>query len=118
MGDKGLKLSGGQRQRIVIARTILHDPKILILDEATGSLDYHSEALVQNAINEVSKSRTVIVIAHRLSTIINADKIIVLNNGEVIEEGTHRELVKNNGIYEGLYRIQERYYVPPNGVYK
>ena len=117
-GGKGLKMSGGQRQRIVIARTILHGPKILILDEATSSLDYHSEALVQNAINEVSKSRTVIVIAHRLSTIINADKIIVLNNGEVIEEGTHRELVKNNGIYEGLYRIQERYYVPPNGVYK
>lgn len=108
VGDKGLKLSGGQRQRIAIARAILRDPQILILDEATSSLDYHSEAVVQKAINEVSKNRTVIIIAHRLSTVINADKIIVLAHGRVAEEGTHGDLMRKNGTYRALYDSQSR----------
>lgn len=106
VGDKGLKLSGGQRQRIAIARAILRDPKILILDEATSSLDYHSEVVVQQAINTVSKNRTVVVIAHRLSTVINADKIIVLDRFKVAEEGTHGQLMEKKGIYRSLYESQ------------
>jgi len=110
VGDKGLKLSGGQRQRIAIARTILQNAKILILDEATSALDYHSEILVQNAINKISVNKTIIIIAHRLSTIINADKIVLLHDGKIIEEGTHQQLMKNSGLYEGLYRTQEKYH--------
>lgn len=108
VGDKGLKLSGGQRQRLAIARAILRNPQILILDEATSSLDYYSEALVQQAVNTVSKDRTAIVIAHRLSTVINADKIIVLDRGRVAEEGRHDELMRKNGIYKFLYESQQR----------
>lgn len=108
VGDKGLKLSGGQRQRLAIARAILRDPQILILDEATSSLDYRSEALVQSAINAASINRTVIVIAHRLSTVINADKIVVLDHGRIVEEGDHNELMRRNGAYKVLYESQER----------
>lgn len=108
VGDKGLKLSGGQRQRLAIARAMLRDPQILVLDEATSSLDSLSEALVQDAINKVSKNRTVIIIAHRLSTIINANKIFVLDAGRLAEEGTHEELINKGGVYGNLYHAQEK----------
>lgn len=108
VGDKGLKLSGGQRQRLAIARAMLRDPQILILDEATSSLDSLSESLVQEAINRVSRNRTVIIIAHRLSTIINANKIFVLDAGRLVEEGTHEELIDKGGIYRKLYHAQEK----------
>lgn len=106
IGDRGGKLSGGQRQRISIARAILKNPPILILDEATSALDTESERLVQDALNNLMKNRTSIVIAHRLSTIINADEIVVINQGELVEKGTHSELLAKNGIYKKLYDMQ------------
>lgn len=107
VGEKGLQLSGGQKQRIAIARALLKDPKILILDEATSSLDTESETLVQEALNRLMEGRTSLVIAHRLSTILDADKIFVLNNGEVAQSGTHEELSKErSGIYFKLLQKQ------------
>jgi len=103
VGDAGVKLSGGQRQRIAIARAMLRKPEILILDEATSSLDNIAEKNVQTAINKISQNTTVLVIAHRLSTIQNADKIVVLKEGSVSEEGMHEELMRNNGSYYNLY---------------
>ncbi len=103
VGDSGMKLSGGQRQRIAIARAVLRKPEILVLDEATSSLDNIAENNVQKAINQISRNTTVVVIAHRLSTIQNADKIVVLEDGSVQEEGTHKELMENNGLYFNLY---------------
>jgi subfamily B ATP-binding cassette protein MsbA len=107
IGDRGMKLSGGERQRLTIARAVLQNPPILILDEATSSLDTESERLVQDAIISLMQDRTSVVIAHRLSTIRNADDIIVLQKGEIIERGTHDSLIACNGFYKKLVDMQE-----------
>lgn len=108
IGEKGVKLSGGQRQRLAIARAILKDPVILLLDEATSSLDSESEAQVQDALERLMKNRTTFVIAHRLSTVQNADKILVMDEGRIVESGTHGELIGKGGLYEHLYALQFR----------
>lgn len=106
IGDRGGKLSGGQRQRLSIARAVLKNPPIMILDEATSALDTESEKLVQEALDNLMKNRTSIVIAHRLSTIKNADLICVFHEGEIVDGGTHEELLSLNGIYTKLYSMQ------------
>jgi len=106
VGERGVKLSGGERQRVAIARAILKNAPILILDEATSSLDSESESLIQDALHTLMKNKTVIVIAHRLSTIMEMDRIIVLEKGRIVDEGTHDELLKKVGIYQKLWNIQ------------
>jgi subfamily B ATP-binding cassette protein MsbA len=108
VGERGVKLSGGQRQRVSIARAILADPRILVLDEATSSLDSESEALIQDGLRSLRQGRTTFVIAHRLSTIRSADQILVLEHGEIVERGTHGELLVLGGRYKQLYDTQYR----------
>ena len=109
IGERGVRLSGGQRQRIAIARAILADPRVLILDEATSSLDSESEALIQESLRALRRGRTTFVIAHRLSTIISSDQILVLEHGEIIERGTHSDLLTANGRYRQLYDKQYKF---------
>jgi ATP-binding cassette subfamily B protein len=108
VGERGYRLSGGEKQRIALARVILKDPRILVLDEATSSLDSESEALIQDALKRVMAGRTSIVIAHRLSTILAADLILVMDRGKIVERGTHDELIASGGLYSQLYETQFR----------
>lgn len=108
IGERGVRLSGGQKQRLSIARVFLKNPAILILDEATSSLDNTTEILIQQALDELCKGRTTLVVAHRLSTIKNADEIAVISDGEIVEKGTHEQLMEQNGIYANLYKLQFR----------
>jgi ATP-binding cassette subfamily B protein len=106
VGERGLKLSGGEKQRVAIARTILKSPPILMLDEATSALDSHTEKEIQDALERVARERTSLVIAHRLSTVVHADNIIVLDHGEIVEQGTHLELLARGGLYASLWARQ------------
>jgi ATP-binding cassette subfamily B protein len=106
VGERGQKLSGGQRQRLTLARAILRDPAVLVLDEATSAVDNETEAAIQRSLERVSEGRTTIVIAHRLSTVRHAHRIHVLEAGQVIEAGTHEELVEQGGLYAALWRVQ------------
>jgi ATP-binding cassette subfamily B protein len=106
VGERGLKLSGGEKQRVAIARTLLKNPPILLLDEATSALDTHTEREIQSALREVSRNRTTLVIAHRLSTVIDADQILVLDQGRIVERGRHDELLAMNGAYASMWNRQ------------
>jgi ATP-binding cassette subfamily B protein len=106
IGERGMDLSGGERQRLAIARALLADPKILILDEATSNLDSETEFAIQKTLEKVKEGRTTILIAHRLSTVRHADKIVVLQDGEIVEEGTHEALIRRRGKYASMWRRQ------------
>ena len=113
VGERGLKLSGGEKQRVAIARVILKNPKILVFDEATSSLDSHSEQAILSALQKVAQAHTTLVIAHRLSTIVDADRILVLEKGRIVEEGTHEDLLSSSGSYAHLWHLQQRKDHPP-----
>jgi ATP-binding cassette subfamily B protein len=108
VGERGLKLSGGEKQRVAIARTILKDPPILILDEATSALDTPTEREIQSELKRLSENRTVLMIAHRLSTVVDADEIVVLDRGRVVERGTHAALLAKGGQYADMWVRQEK----------
>jgi ATP-binding cassette subfamily B protein len=108
VGERGLKLSGGEKQRVAIARALLKQPAILIFDEATSALDSESEKAIQQELNEISRGRTTLVIAHRLSTIVDADQIVVLESGRIIERGRHAELISRGGRYAELWELQAK----------
>jgi subfamily B ATP-binding cassette protein MsbA len=108
VGERGVKLSGGQRQRIAIARVFLKDPVVVVLDEATSSLDNESERLVEEAMEELLRGRTTLIIAHRLRTVRRADRVLVLEHGRIVEEGTHDALAFGTGVYSRLYRAELR----------
>ena len=106
VGERGLRLSGGEKQRVAIARTILKDPKVIVLDEATSALDTNTERHIQSALRRVTENRTTLIIAHRLSTIMHADRILVLDKGSIVEQGSHDDLLKLGGLYSDLWRKQ------------
>ena len=108
VGERGVKLSGGQRQRIALARVFLKDPAVVILDEATSSLDNESERLVEEAMEELLRGRSTLIIAHRLRTVRRADRVLVIDHGRIVEQGTHAELVDASGVYGKLYRAELR----------
>jgi subfamily B ATP-binding cassette protein MsbA len=108
VGERGVKLSGGQRQRIAIARVFLKNPAVVVLDEATSSLDSESERLVEEAMEDLLRGRSTLIIAHRLSTVLRADRVVVIDRGQIIEEGRHSDLMANEGVYAKLYRGQFR----------
>ncbi|HPI74057.1 MAG TPA: ATP-binding cassette domain-containing protein, partial [bacterium] len=116
VGERGFRLSGGEKQRLALARVILKNPRILILDEATSSLDSQSEALIQDALEKVMADRTNIVIAHRLSTILAADMILVMDRGRIVERGAHDDLLQKGGLYATLYETQFRKDANGNGL--
>ena len=105
MGERGVKLSGGQKQRIALARAFLKNPPVMVFDEATSALDTKTERRIQVSLDKLAANRTTLIIAHRLSTIMNADKIVVLENGSIAESGTHQELLAKNGVYKKLYDL-------------
>jgi ABC-type multidrug transport system fused ATPase/permease subunit len=111
VGERGVKLSGGEKQRVSIARAILADKKVLVLDEATSSLDSQTEYDIQNDLRKLMKGRTTIIIAHRLSTIMSADRIIVMDKGKIVQQGTHKELIEQEGQYKKLWNLQKGGYI-------
>ena len=118
VGEKGVTLSGGQKQRVTIARTLLKDPSILIFDDAVSAVDTETEAHIHAALEKLRQGRTTFIIAHRIQTVMRADKILVLDRGRIIQQGTHRDLMAQDGIYRKIYRLQaqvEQEIIPTNG---